>query len=149
MVSVLASSAIDCGYELRSGQTKECKIGMCCFSAKNASLRRLVGSESSIQNHDHSVEGDLANANSAQTVLYFFLLMLYRTSTCKILYVLLGFFESQKLFFSRTGFVYAKNWKNSENSSISQLCFLFVIYRTSTCKILYVLLGFFSQLLFI
>jgi hypothetical protein len=29
---------------------------------------------SSIQNHDHSVEGDLANANSAQTVLYFFLL---------------------------------------------------------------------------
>jgi hypothetical protein len=37
---------------------------------------------SSIQNHDHSVEGDLANANSAQTVLYFFLLMLYRTSTC-------------------------------------------------------------------
>jgi hypothetical protein len=37
-----------------------------------------------MQNHDHSVEGDLANANSAQTVLYFFLLMLYKTSTCKI-----------------------------------------------------------------
>jgi hypothetical protein len=36
--------------------------------------------------------------------------------------------ESQKLCFSRTGFVHAKNWKNSENSSISQLCFLFVIY---------------------
>ena len=36
--------------------------------------------------------------------------------------------ESQKLFFIRTGFVYVKNWKNSENSSISQLCFLFVIY---------------------
>ena len=36
--------------------------------------------------------------------------------------------ESQKLFFGRTGFVYAKNWKNSENSSISQLYFLFVIY---------------------
>jgi hypothetical protein len=35
---------------------------------------------------------------------------------------------SQKLFFSRTGFVYVKNLKNSENSSISQLCFLFVIY---------------------
>jgi hypothetical protein len=32
------------------------------------------------------------------------------------------------VFFSRTGFVYIKNWKNSENSSISQLCFLFVIY---------------------
>ena len=35
---------------------------------------------------------------------------------------------SQKLFFSRTRCVYVKNWKNSENSSISQLCFLFVIY---------------------
>jgi hypothetical protein len=35
-----ASSAIDCGYEPRSGQTKECKIGICCFSTKNASLRR-------------------------------------------------------------------------------------------------------------
>ena len=35
---------------------------------------------------------------------------------------------SQKICFSRTGFVYVKNWKNSENSSISQLCFLSVIY---------------------
>ena len=35
---------------------------------------------------------------------------------------------SQKLFFSRIGFVYVKNWKNIENSSISKLCFLFVIY---------------------
>ena len=35
---------------------------------------------------------------------------------------------SQKLCLSRTGFVYVKNWKNSENSSISQLCFLSVIY---------------------
>ena len=40
MVSVLASSAIDCGYDPRSGQTKEYKIGICCFSAKNAALRR-------------------------------------------------------------------------------------------------------------
>jgi hypothetical protein len=40
MVSVLASSVIDCGYELRSCQTKEYKIGICCFSAKNAALRR-------------------------------------------------------------------------------------------------------------
>jgi hypothetical protein len=40
MVCVLASSAIDCGYELRSCQTKEYKIGICCFSAKNAALRR-------------------------------------------------------------------------------------------------------------
>ena len=40
MVSVLASSVIDCGYELRSSHTKEYKIGICCFSAKNAALRR-------------------------------------------------------------------------------------------------------------
>ena len=40
MVSVLSSSAIDCGCEPRSGQTREYKIGICCFSAKNASLRR-------------------------------------------------------------------------------------------------------------
>jgi hypothetical protein len=64
MVSVFASSATDCGYELRSCQ-------------------------SSIQNHDHSVEGDMANANSAQTALYFFLLMLYKTSTCKTCAVVL------------------------------------------------------------
>ena len=40
MVSVLASSVIGCGYKLRSCQTKEYKIGICCFSAKNAGLRR-------------------------------------------------------------------------------------------------------------
>ena len=41
MVSVLALSAIDCGYEPRSGQTKEYKIGICCFSViKHAALRR-------------------------------------------------------------------------------------------------------------
>jgi hypothetical protein len=40
MVSVLTSSAIDCGYELRSCQTKEYQICICCFSAKNAALRR-------------------------------------------------------------------------------------------------------------
>jgi hypothetical protein len=38
--SVLASSAIDCGYEPLSCQTKDYKIGICCFSSKNAALRR-------------------------------------------------------------------------------------------------------------
>jgi hypothetical protein len=33
MVSVLASSAVYRGFELRSGQTKDYKIGNCCFSA--------------------------------------------------------------------------------------------------------------------
>jgi hypothetical protein len=36
MVSVLASSAVEHGLEPRSGQTKDYKIGICCFSAKHA-----------------------------------------------------------------------------------------------------------------
>ena len=40
MVSVLASSAVDRGFEPRSGQTKDYKIGICCFSAKHAALMR-------------------------------------------------------------------------------------------------------------
>ena len=40
MVSLLASSAIDRGFEPRSGQTKDYKIGICCFSAKHAALQR-------------------------------------------------------------------------------------------------------------
>ena len=40
MVSVLASSVVDRGFEKRSGQTKDYKIGICCFSSKHASLRK-------------------------------------------------------------------------------------------------------------
>ena len=40
MVNVLASRAVDHGFELRSGQTKDSKIGICCFSAKYAALPR-------------------------------------------------------------------------------------------------------------
>ena len=39
MVSVLASSAVDRGFKPRSGQTKDYKIGICCFSAKHTPLR--------------------------------------------------------------------------------------------------------------
>jgi hypothetical protein len=39
MVSMLASSVVNRGFEPRSGQTKDCKIGICCFSAKHAALR--------------------------------------------------------------------------------------------------------------
>ena len=39
MVSVLASSAVGCGFELRSEQAKD-YIGICCFSSKHAALRR-------------------------------------------------------------------------------------------------------------
>jgi hypothetical protein len=40
MVSVLASSVVDRMFEPRSGQAKDYKIGICCFSAKHAALRR-------------------------------------------------------------------------------------------------------------
>ena len=40
MVSVLASCAVDRGFEPQSGQTKDYEIGICCFSAKHAALRR-------------------------------------------------------------------------------------------------------------
>ena len=42
MVNVLTSNAIDRGFESRSGQTKDYKIGICCFSAKHAALRRKM-----------------------------------------------------------------------------------------------------------
>jgi hypothetical protein len=40
MVSVLTSSAIDREFKPRSGQPKNYKIGICCFSAKHAPLGR-------------------------------------------------------------------------------------------------------------
>jgi hypothetical protein len=40
MVSVLALSAVDRGFEPRSGQTIDYKIGICCFSTKHAALWR-------------------------------------------------------------------------------------------------------------
>ena len=40
MVSVLASSAVDRGFEARLGQTKDNTIGMYCFSSTHAALGR-------------------------------------------------------------------------------------------------------------
>jgi hypothetical protein len=37
---MFASSAIDRGFEPQSDQIKDFKIGMCCFSAKQAALKR-------------------------------------------------------------------------------------------------------------
>ena len=39
MVSVLASGVVDGGLEPRSSQTKDYKIGICCFSTKHAALK--------------------------------------------------------------------------------------------------------------
>ena len=39
MVNVVATCAVDRGFELHSSQTKDYKIGICCFSAEYAALR--------------------------------------------------------------------------------------------------------------
>ena len=40
MVSMLVLSAVDRGFQPRSGQTKDYNIGICCFSASHSALRR-------------------------------------------------------------------------------------------------------------
>ena len=60
MVRVLASSVVDRGFEPRSGQTKDNKIGICCFSAKHVSLRRK-SKDRLTQNQDNVFElGDMS-----------------------------------------------------------------------------------------
>ena len=39
MISVLVLSVAYCGFEFQSGQTKDYKIGIWCFSTKNAALK--------------------------------------------------------------------------------------------------------------
>jgi hypothetical protein len=43
MVSVLALSVVDRGFEPWLGQTKDYKIGICCFSAKHLGERAKTG----------------------------------------------------------------------------------------------------------
>ena len=45
MVSVLVVGAIDRGLEHRSGETKDYRIGICCFSDNHTALRRKVWSD--------------------------------------------------------------------------------------------------------
>ena len=40
MISILALSAVDCGFEPQSGQTNDYEICICCISAKHLALRR-------------------------------------------------------------------------------------------------------------
>jgi hypothetical protein len=40
VVNLLASITVVRGFEPRSGQTNDYNIGICCFSAKHAALRR-------------------------------------------------------------------------------------------------------------
>jgi hypothetical protein len=60
MVSVLTSIAIYRGFEPRSDQTKDYKIGICCFSTKHAVLKRK-GKVWLARNHANVSElGDMA-----------------------------------------------------------------------------------------
>jgi hypothetical protein len=60
MVSVLASSAVDRGFEPRSGQTKDYKIGICYFTAMYAALRRK-SKDWVVRNQDNVSEwGDMS-----------------------------------------------------------------------------------------
>ena len=52
VVSVLASSAVDCGFEPRSGQTNNYTIYICCFSTKHAALMR-ESKDWSARNHNN------------------------------------------------------------------------------------------------
>ena len=58
MVSVLASHAGDRWFEPRSGQTKDFKIGICCFSAKHAALRSKSKDWSARSQYNVSEWGD-------------------------------------------------------------------------------------------
>ena len=51
MVNVLASSVVDRGFEPRSNQIKDHRIGMCGFSAKHTALRDESVEESENFNH--------------------------------------------------------------------------------------------------
>jgi hypothetical protein len=60
MVSVLVSSALDRGFQPRSGQTKDYKISMCFISAKHAALRKK-SKDWLVRNRDNVSEwGDMS-----------------------------------------------------------------------------------------
>ena len=60
MVSVLVSIVIDHWFQPRSGQTKDNKISICCFSPKHAALRRKINNWLA-RNHDNVSEwGDMS-----------------------------------------------------------------------------------------
>jgi hypothetical protein len=60
MLSVLASSAVARSFELRSGQTKDYKIGICCFSVKHSALRRKSTDWLALNQDNVSEWGDMS-----------------------------------------------------------------------------------------
>ena len=60
MVSLLASSVVDRGFEPWSGQTKDYIIGICCFSARHAALRSKSKDWLAWNKNDVSDWGDMS-----------------------------------------------------------------------------------------
>jgi hypothetical protein len=59
MINVLASSVVDRGFEHRSDQTKDYKIGICCYCDKHSELRRK-SKDGFVRNQDNVSEcGDM------------------------------------------------------------------------------------------
>jgi len=55
MVSLLASRALDHGFDPKSGQTKDNKVGICCFSTKHTALKSK-SKDWLARNHDNVSE---------------------------------------------------------------------------------------------
>jgi hypothetical protein len=70
MVNVLASSAVERGFEPRSGKTKDYDIGMCCFSAKYAALRRKSKDWLALNQYNVSKWDDNMTLMSINILLY-------------------------------------------------------------------------------
>ena len=60
MVSVLALSAVDLGFESQSGQTKDYEIGICCFTPKHSTLRRKSKDGLAQNQNNVSEESDMS-----------------------------------------------------------------------------------------
>ena len=60
MISVFASNAVDRGFDPGSGQIKDYKIDICCFSAKHAILRRKNNDWLARNQDDMSEWGDMS-----------------------------------------------------------------------------------------
>ena len=60
MVGMLTLSAVDCGFEPRSGQTKDYEIGICGISTKHAALRRKSKDGQAWNQDNVSEEGDMS-----------------------------------------------------------------------------------------
>jgi hypothetical protein len=68
MVSLLASSVVEHGFEPPSGQTKDYEIDICCFSAKHAALKRK-SKDWLARNHDSvSKWGDMSICKTVVSV---------------------------------------------------------------------------------